>query len=69
MIEEEPEIPDADSAVELGEADGKVQRENVSFSYVPEQKLIEDFNLKEQPRQRVAIVGPTGCGKTTIINL
>ena len=69
LIEEEPEIPDADSAVELGEADGRVEIENVSFSYVPEQKLIEDFNLKVQPGQRVAIVGPTGCGKTTIINL
>ena len=69
MLEEEPESPDADSAVELGEADGRVEIENVSFSYVPEQKLIEDFNLKVEPGQRVAIVGPTGCGKTTIINL
>ena len=53
----------------LGEAQGNVELEHVYFSYVPEKKLIEDFNLKVQPGQRVAIVGPTGCGKTTLINL
>ncbi|MDD6742612.1 ABC transporter ATP-binding protein [Roseburia sp. MUC/MUC-530-WT-4D] len=69
LIEEEAEIPDAPEAVELQEADGHVEIEHVYFSYVPEQKLIEDFNLKVTPGQRVAIVGPTGCGKTTLINL
>ena len=69
LIEEEAEIPDAKDAVELGEAQGRIQAENVAFSYVPEQKLIENFNLQVSPGQRVAIVGPTGCGKTTLINL
>lgn len=69
LIEEEAEIPDVPEAVELQEADGHVEMEHVYFSYVPEQKLIEDFNLKVTPGQRVAIVGPTGCGKTTLINL
>lgn len=69
LIEEEPQIPDAEDAVVLGEADGNVKLENVYFSYVPEQKLIQNFNLQVKPGQRVAIVGPTGCGKTTLINL
>ena len=69
LIEEEPEIPDAENACQLEEVDGSVVIENVSFSYAPEQKLIEDFNLNVKPGQRVAIVGPTGCGKTTFINL
>ncbi len=69
LIEEEPEIPDAQDAYELEHANGSVSIENMSFSYNPEQKLIEDFNLQVQPGQRVAIVGPTGCGKTTFINL
>ena len=69
LIDEEPQIPDAPDAVNLEEADGHVALEHVSFSYVPEQKLIEDFNLSVKPGQRVAIVGPTGCGKTTLINL
>lgn len=69
LIEEESEIPDAADAIELQNADGRVALEHVSFSYTPEQKLIEDFNLKVEPGQRVAIVGPTGCGKTTLINL
>lgn len=69
LIEEEKEIPDASDAVTLGEADGRVDIEDVYFSYVPDKKLIEDFNLHVKPGQRVAIVGPTGCGKTTIINL
>jgi ATP-binding cassette subfamily B protein len=69
LIEEEAEVPDSTDAAELQEADGSVELEHVYFSYVPEQKLIEDFNLSVKPGQRVAIVGPTGCGKTTLINL
>lgn len=69
LIEEEAEIADDVDAYELQEADGRVSIENVCFSYSPEQKLIEDFNLEVEPGQRVAIVGPTGCGKTTFINL
>lgn len=69
LIEEKKEIPDASDAVTLGEVDGRVDIEDVYFSYVPDKKLIEDFNLHVKPGQRVAIVGPTGCGKTTIINL
>lgn len=69
LMEEEPEIPDAEDAIVLEETTGEVTLKNVSFSYVPEQKLIEDFNLKVKPGQRIAIVGPTGCGKTTLINL
>ncbi len=69
LIEEEPEIPDALDAVALEKADGRVELEHVCFSYTAEQKLIEDFNLSVKPGQRVAIVGPTGCGKTTLINL
>ena len=69
LIEEKKEIPDASDAVTLEEADGRVDIEDVYFSYVPDRKLIEDFNLHVKPGQRVAIVGPTGCGKTTIINL
>ena len=69
LIEEEPQTPDAEDALVLTEPDGTVELSHVSFSYVPERKLIEDFNLAVKPGQRVAIVGPTGCGKTTIINL
>lgn len=69
LIEEEPEKADAEDAYELQKADGRVSIENVSFSYTPEQSLIENFNLQVEPGQRVAIVGPTGCGKTTFINL
>ena len=69
LIEEEAEKADDVDAYVLAEADGRVAIENVSFSYTPEQKLIEDFNLEVKPGQRVAIVGPTGCGKTTFINL
>ena len=69
LIEENAEVPDAEDAVDLEHADGKVELSHVYFSYVPEQKLIEDFNLSVKPGQRVAIVGPTGCGKTTLINL
>lgn len=69
LIEEEPQVPDKEDARVLGHADGRVELSHVSFSYDPDQKLIEDFNLKVRPSQRIAIVGPTGCGKTTMINL
>lgn len=69
LIEEDAEVPDAEDAVDLEHANGKVELSHVYFSYVPEQKLIEDFNLSVKPGQRVALVGPTGCGKTTLINL
>lgn len=69
LIEENVEIPDEPDAIELKEADGRVNIEDVYFSYVPDRKLIEGFNLNVEPGQRVAIVGPTGCGKTTLINL
>ncbi len=68
LIEEEPQVSDAENKV-IGTADGRVRCEGVWFSYVPNKKLIEDFNLDVKPGQRVAIVGPTGSGKTTIINL
>ena len=69
LIEEPSEIPDDADAYVLKEADGTVDIDNVYFSYVPEQHLIEDFNLHVKTGQRIAIVGPTGCGKTTLINL
>ena len=69
LIEEEPQIPEPEQAVVLKDIDGNVKIEDVSFSYVPEQKLIEDFDLDIKPGQKIAIVGPTGCGKTTLINL
>ncbi|MBE6837889.1 MAG: ABC transporter ATP-binding protein [Ruminococcus sp.] len=69
IIEEEPQTPDAENAVVLTDADGRVEIDDVSFSYVPEISLIENLNLSVKPGQRIAIVGPTGCGKTTIINL
>lgn len=69
LIEEPPQIPEPSDAVELIEADGTVELNQVDFSYVPEQSLIKDFNLAVKPGQKIAIVGPTGCGKTTIINL
>lgn len=69
LIDEEPQVPEAENARVLENAQGNVKLENVYFSYVPEKKLIEDFNLEVKPGQRVAIVGPTGCGKTTVINL
>ena len=69
LIDEEPQTPEPEDAGILQDVKGNVQLEHVYFSYAPEQKLIEDFNLNVQPGQRVAIVGPTGCGKTTIINL
>ncbi len=69
LIEEEPQVPEPEDAEVLANVKGNVGLSHVSFSYAPEQKLIEDFNLQVKPGQRVAIVGPTGCGKTTIINL
>lgn len=69
LIDEKPQVPEDADAVVLGEAKGNVELRNVYFSYVPEKKLIENFNLSVKPGQRVAIVGPTGCGKTTVINL
>ena len=69
LIEQEPQVPEDEDAVTLGEAKGNVELKDVYFSYVPEKKLIENFNLSVKPGQRVAIVGPTGCGKTTVINL
>ena len=69
LIEEEPQQPDAQDARVLEEADGSVNIEQVGFSYVKSRKLIENFTLKVAPGQRVALVGPTGCGKTTVINL
>ena len=69
LIEEEPQIPDAENAVELKDVQGNVSLHDVEFSYDPKRPLIRDFNLTVKPGQRVAIVGPTGCGKTTIINL
>lgn len=69
LMEEEPEIAEDADAVQLSDVAGSVDLEHVSFSYTEEQRLIEDFNLRVQPGQRIAIVGPTGCGKTTLINL
>ena len=69
LIDEEPQGPDAADARVLEEAQGNVDLKNVYFQYVPEKKLIQNFNLQVKPGQRVAIVGPTGCGKTTVINL
>lgn len=69
LIEEEAQAPESPQAVTLENAKGYVSCKNVSFSYVPEKKLIENFNIQIKPGQKVAIVGPTGCGKTTLINL
>lgn len=69
LLEEKETPPDSDNAVEIKNVNGKMELSNVSFSYTENKKLIEDFNLSVKPGQRVAIVGPTGCGKTTLINL
>ncbi len=69
LIEQPVETPDREPSAELSDVDGSVLLERVSFSYSPDQKLIQNFNLSVRPGQRVAIVGPTGCGKTTLINL
>ncbi len=69
LIDEKPQIPDKEEAIELKEANGEVSLKDVSFSYKKEVPLIEHLNLHVNPGQRVAIVGPTGCGKSTLINL
>ncbi len=69
FIEEQSEEPDAQTAIELKEADGSISLEHVSFSYDPDRSLLQNLNLQVRPGQKIAIVGPTGCGKTTLINL
>ncbi len=69
LIEQPAQIPDSENAVVIDNVDGTVKLDSVSFSYSPQTKLIENFNLTVKPGQRIAIVGPTGCGKTTLINL
>ena len=69
LIEETPQIPEPENPCVLQNVKGRLSLRDVSFSYAPERKLIEHFNLTVQPGQRIAIVGPTGCGKTTLINL
>lgn len=69
LLEETPQVKEPENAVVMGEAEGKICFEDVSFSYIPEQKLIRNLNLTVNPGQKIAIVGPTGCGKTTLINL
>ncbi|MBE5944078.1 MAG: ABC transporter ATP-binding protein [Lachnospiraceae bacterium] len=69
LIDEKPEVQEASDAIVLKDATGAIDIEHVDFSYVPEKELIKDLNLKVQPGMRVAIVGPTGCGKSTLINL
>ena len=69
LIEEEPQIPEPEDVKVLTDVEGNVRLQNVRFAYRPDQKLIENLNLTVKPGERVAIVGPTGCGKTTLINL
>ena len=69
LLEETPQIPEPEDVIQMGEAEGNIRFTEVSFSYVPEQKLIQNLNLVVKPGQKIAIVGPTGCGKTTLINL
>ncbi|MCM1112481.1 MAG: ABC transporter ATP-binding protein/permease [Muribaculum sp.] len=69
LIEEEPQTPEAADAKTLTDVRGEVALQNVYFQYVQDKPLIRDFNLRVRPGQRVAVVGPTGCGKTTVINL
>ncbi|MBQ3899789.1 MAG: ABC transporter ATP-binding protein, partial [Lachnospiraceae bacterium] len=69
LIEKKPQLPDAESAKDLTKPEGKVSLREVDFRYVPDKPLIKNFNLDVKPGQRIAIVGPTGCGKTTVINL
>lgn len=69
LIDEEPQIPEKENAKKIENIQGNVKLDNVGFSYDPERRLIENLNLDVKPGQRIAIVGPTGCGKTTLINL
>ena len=69
LIDEEPAVTDAEGAAAPGQVEGNVSMEHVYFSYNPEVRLIEDLNLTVKPGERIAIVGPTGCGKSTVINL
>lgn len=69
VLDEPDEMPDAPGAVVMQDCTGRVNAEDVSFSYKPDVKLIENLNLNVKPGERIAIVGPTGCGKTTVINL
>lgn len=69
LLEEKEIAPDSENALELVDVNGNIELKNVSFSYIKDKKLIEDFNLSVKSGQRVAVVGPTGCGKTTLINL
>ena len=69
LIEEEPQVPDSEQAKKTEHFDGRVELQKVDFSYTEGQELIRDFNLQVKPGQKIAIVGPTGCGKTTLINL
>lgn len=69
LIDEKPQIPDGEDATVLDNVKGNVEFKNVYFSYTQDKKLIENINIKVNPGQRIAIVGPTGCGKTTLINL
>lgn len=69
FIEEEPVPADPESALQPSHLDGKVELQHIRFSYLPDRKLIEDLSVDVKPGMRVAIVGPTGCGKTTLINL
>lgn len=69
LIDEKPQSPDKENAIELSDVNGDVEFENVYFSYEADKKLIENLNIKAKAGQRIAIVGPTGCGKTTLINL
>ena len=69
LLEEKSVEPDPEDAIEIKDVDGKLTLSHINFSYTENKKLIENFNLSVAPGQRVAIVGPTGCGKTTLINL
>ena len=69
LIEEEPQVPDSGQAKAPEHFDGRVELQKVDFSYTEGQELVRDFNLQVKPGQKIAIVGPTGCGKTTLINL
>ena len=69
LIEEEPQVPDSGQAKAPEHFDGRVELQKIDFSYTEGQELIRDFNLQVKPGQKIAIVGPTGCGKTTLINL